>query len=89
MIPVDLSLPCLKVLGDQWLTEMKDYISNNSQFIVKGFVKAGITGALDNQEQAEDHDQENELDYETDSCDDNDSACNVVNNFSYHADRKL
>ena len=71
-IPVDLSLPCLKVLGAQWLTEMKDYISNNPQYIVNGFVKAGTTGALDNQEQAEDHDQENEPDYETDSCDDSD-----------------
>ena len=72
MIPVDLSLPCLKVLGAQWLTEMKDYISNNPQFIANGFVKVGITEALDNQEQAEDHEQENEPDYETDSCDGND-----------------
>ena len=35
-------------------------------------MKVDITGALDNQEQAEDHDQENEPDYETDSCNDND-----------------
>ena len=45
--PIDLSLPCLKELGAQWLVEMAEYISDNPQFITNGFFKAGIPQAID------------------------------------------
>ena len=45
--PIDLSLPLLQELGAKWLVEMAEYIANNPDFIVKGFRRAGISGALD------------------------------------------
>ena len=51
--PVNLGLPSLKELGAKWLVEMAEYIANNPQFIVNGFVRAGISGALDGYESAE------------------------------------
>ena len=45
--PVDLSLPALRDLGGQWLVEMSEYISDNPQIIVNGFLKSGITQAID------------------------------------------
>ena len=49
--PVNLRLAALKELGAKWLVEMADYISNNPQFIVNGFRRAGIPGALDGYEE--------------------------------------
>ena len=37
----------MKEIGSKWLVDAADYISNNPQFIVNGFVRAGITSALD------------------------------------------
>ena len=52
--PIDLGLPILKELGDAgWLIEMGTYISQNPQFIVNGFVKAGISTALDEIEESD------------------------------------
>ena len=45
--PVDLSLPALRDLGGQWLVEMSEYSSDNPQIIVNGFLKSGITQAID------------------------------------------
>ena len=45
--PIDLGFPILKELGAKWLVEIATYISRNPQFIVNGFVKAGISRALD------------------------------------------
>ena len=45
--PIDLGLPVLKYCGARWLVEAAEYISKNHQIIVKGFIKAGITTALD------------------------------------------
>ena len=44
---IDLGLPVLKELGAKWLVMMAQYIEDNPQFIVNGFIKAGISGALD------------------------------------------
>ena len=44
---VKLCLAELKVLGAKWLVEMAEYISDNPQFIVNGFRRAGICAALD------------------------------------------
>ena len=45
--PVDLGLPVMKELGAKWLEEMYEYICDNPQFIVNGFLQAGIPQALD------------------------------------------
>ena len=42
--PIDLSLPILRELGAKW---MASYFANNPDIIVKGFIKLGISGALD------------------------------------------
>jgi len=44
---VDLGMTVMKEAGAKWLEEMFEYISDNPQFIVNGFIRAGITGALD------------------------------------------
>ena len=51
LLPVNLRLAALKELGAKWLVGMADYISNNPQFIVNGFRRAGIPGALDGYEE--------------------------------------
>ena len=45
--PVDLRLQTLKEWGAKWLVDMVDFIQDNPQFIVNGFIKAGILGAID------------------------------------------
>ena len=45
--PISLSLPVLKELGAKWLVQMAEYFADNPKIIVNGFVKAGITAALD------------------------------------------
>ena len=47
-------MPVLKELGAKWLVEMANFVADNPQFIVNGFVRAGITAALDNQEEDDD-----------------------------------
>ena len=45
--PVDLKMAWVKEISADWIVHMADYITQNPQFIVNGFVHAGITGALD------------------------------------------
>ena len=45
---VNLGLPAMKELGAVWLEEMYEYICDNPQFIVKGFLQSGIPQALNN-----------------------------------------
>ena len=45
--PVDLSMAAMKEITGQWLVKMYDYISNNPDFIVNGFLYSGISKALD------------------------------------------
>jgi len=45
--PVELSMAVMKEIGAKWLVDMADYISNNPNFIVNGFLHAGIYQALD------------------------------------------
>lgn len=53
--PVDLSLPVMKELCSKWILEMFEYISANPQMIVKGFVRAGISKALDEEPSSADN----------------------------------
>ena len=45
--PINLGMPVVKNVGAKWLVKMAEYVSANPQFIVNGFVRSGITGALD------------------------------------------
>ena len=45
--PVDLSMAAMKEITGQWLVKMYDYISNNPDFTVNGFLHSGISKALD------------------------------------------
>ena len=68
--PVDFRLSVLKELGAKWLVDTVNYIRDNPQFVVNGFVKAGILGALDGDfEEQEDDAEEDETgtDDETDT----------------------
>ena len=69
--PIDLGLPILKELGVMQLIEMFQYISDNSQFIVNGFIHAGILTALDgyahNGEDENENPYDNSESYESES----------------------
>ena len=47
---INLGMPAMKELGAKWLVNAAQYISDNPQIIVNGFLHSGITGALDEQE---------------------------------------
>ena len=51
--PVNLSMAAVKELSAKWLVDMFEYVSDNPQFIVNGFRRAGITYALDDEQPAE------------------------------------
>lgn len=72
--PVDLRLAILKELGAKWLVEMSEYISNNPQFITSGFIRSGITAALDGKEPEDDEELLPEDEFTDSSDSDSDSA---------------
>lgn len=37
-----------KEISAEWLVQVSAYIGSNPEFLVNGFIKAGITGAFDN-----------------------------------------
>ena len=45
--PIDLRMTVLKEVGAKWLVEMATYFAENPKIIVNGFIRSGITGALD------------------------------------------
>ena len=45
--PIDMSMQVMKEVGATWLVKMADYIRANPHFIVNGFVKSGISAAMD------------------------------------------
>lgn len=40
--PVDMGLPRMKELGAKWTEQMVEYINDNPQFIIRGFVQTGL-----------------------------------------------
>ena len=67
-VSLDLHVSILKELIAKWMVEMADNFAQNPLVIVKGFIKAGITGTLDRQseEQSDDEEEENVIDEEID-----------------------
>lgn len=58
--PIDLSLTVLKEVGGSWLVEMAEYFESNPQIIVNGFIRSGITRALDGDMDSEAEESEQE-----------------------------
>ena len=50
---VNLSKAAIKERSAKWIVDMTEHIADNPQFIVYGFLRAGITYALDGEEGAE------------------------------------
>ena len=69
--PIRLDLGVLKELMAKWLVEMAEYFADNPLIIVNGFIRSGITGALDGdmeeQEESEVEDEEEESDVDSES----------------------
>ena len=87
--PINLCLAAVKELSAKWLAEMGEYLSDNPQFVVNGFRKAGILKALDGSTEAEDSEEEDsEEDNEEDllSEDDCDTEDDVGGTFSSGSD---
>ena len=61
----------LKELGAKWLVEMAEYVAENPQFIVNGFLQPGITGASDGREEDSDTSayEDDDTDDDTDETD--------------------
>ena len=51
--PIDLCMARKEEVSASWLVEMWDYIANNPQFIVNGFLHAGINKALDGEDDSD------------------------------------
>ena len=50
---VNLSIAAIKERSAKWLVDIAEHIADNPQFIVHGFLRTGITYALDGEEAAE------------------------------------
>ena len=66
--PVDMGLPIMRELGAKWIEEMVEYISDNPQFVVRGFIRSGISLVLDGINIEEDSEEDSsDDDYEEDN----------------------
>ena len=45
--PVDMPFSLLRELGAKWLLETFEYVCDNPQVVVNGFVHSSMTGAFD------------------------------------------
>ena len=68
---INLGLLVVKEVGAKWLVSMVEYIGENPQFIVNGFIRSGITAALDGDESDESIDESDESDNSDDDASDN------------------
>ena len=81
----------MKEIGAKWLVDMADHISNNPQFIVNGFLHAGISEALDGKtdndtpvpnlddtETESDDEEEDDADDDDNDDDDDDDESNPI-----------
>lgn len=65
--PIDMSMQVLKEVGAPWLVKTMEYISENPQFIVNGFVKSGLSAAMDGVFEEEKTTEDKESNTEDDS----------------------
>ena len=59
---IKMGLPIMRELGAKWMVQMAEYLSDNPQFIVNGFIRSGISKALDGYDDrdSEESDQDSE-----------------------------
>ncbi len=76
--PVNLCMAAVKQLSVEWLVEMAEYTANNPHFIVNGFRRAGIPGAVDGFE-----DEEGDTDSDSDNLSD---EYDSDEDLSFHSD---
>ena len=74
-------MAAMKEITGQWLLKMYDYISNNPNFIVNGFLHSGVSKALDgitddDLPQLDTNDSDNEM--SSDSSDESGDEDNAV-----------
>ena len=70
--PINLSLAALKEISGKWFVDMANYLMDNPQFIVNGFLQAGISQALDgNDEEMESNEGDSEDNIDNDDDFDN------------------
>ena len=63
--PISLAHSILKEVEAQWLMQMFEHFENNPQIIVNGFIRSGITGALDGEGLDTYAESDDELEMET------------------------
>lgn len=62
--PIEMRMPLMKEISAKWLVDMAEYLSDNPQIIVNGFVRSGIPGALDRlQEDTDSGNESSQEDY--------------------------
>lgn len=87
LTPIDLSSAVVKEKSAKWLVELAEYMANHPDIIVNGFIKTGISTALDGRREGleeEDHtwtNSESDTDQE-----DEDQACAVSEDDEFIAD---
>ena len=73
--PINLCLAAVKELSAKRLAEMGDYLSDNPQFVVNGFRRAGILKGLDGSAESQDSGEDNKEDLlSEDDCDTEDDV---------------
>ena len=75
--PTEMSMAVMKNVSTKWFVKAVEYIADNPQFIVNGFVKAGICHALDgitSYDELDDLLHMMDLDYETSTKSESDSS---------------
>ena len=62
--PIEMGMPLMKKISAKWLVDMAEYLSDNPQIIVNGFIRSGIPGALDGlQEDTDSGNESSQEDY--------------------------
>ena len=64
----------LKEVGAKWLVEMAEHFEENPQIIVNGFIRSGITGALDGVDSESEPEESEESEEREESDEDNDNV---------------
>ena len=73
-----LSMARMKEVAADWLAQITHYIGHNPSFLVNGFIKAVITGALDGLDPEGKDVTEDEIDEDTSIDDTSESGMEVV-----------
>ena len=50
--PIDLTMGVMKEVREKWLVEIAQLFAENPRIIVNGFIRSGIAGALDGEDNA-------------------------------------